>query len=69
MSLSLSLSLPLSLSLSLVETTAALFDVTLIYLFVLELNFNLLTVELRWLEPLWNHENLFEIWVVWAIGG
>ena len=27
------------------------------------------TVELRWLEPLWDHENLFEIWVVRAIEG
>ena len=27
------------------------------------------TVELRRLEPLWDHENLFEIWVVRAIEG
>ena len=24
------------------------------------------TVELQWLEHLWNHENMFEIWVVRA---
>ena len=24
------------------------------------------TVELKWLEPLWDHGNLFEIWVVRA---
>ena len=27
------------------------------------------TVKLRWLEPLWDHENLFDIWVVRAIEG
>ena len=27
------------------------------------------TVKPRWLEPLWDHENLFEIWVVQAIEG
>ena len=27
------------------------------------------TAELRWLEPLWDHENLFEIVVVWATEG
>ena len=29
----------------------------------------LYTVELRWLEPLWDHENLFETAVVWATEG
>ena len=27
------------------------------------------TVELRWLEPLWDHENLFKTWVVRATEG
>ena len=30
---------------------------------------NTITVELRWLEPLWDHENLFETAVVRALEG
>ena len=37
------------------------------YTFALQLE--IYTVKPQWLESLWDHENLFEIWVVRAIEG